>query len=349
MTGRLAIAVIALCVWAAPAGSLEIDRSGLFVRVIDVGNGHAAVIAMPGEFYMVYDAGRSGRTLVGVRSVVPDGEDIDLLILSHTDSDHIGGADELLGAYQVKRIVRPGLWRDTDAWADADAAIADEAELGAEVMNLAETPLIPGDEIHFGNARVILVSGFSQPPASWGVHEESETNNAGSIVVRLVFVGRSILFTGDSVGLKLCDTNSCAEPEQLYATELFMVKNAPHVPIDSDVLIAPHHGSRESSSAEFIAAVSPEWVVIPAGTSAYDHPHREAGERYLAANVAPSRILRTDRHDDEGDKEWPCGRVDDHVDSVGDDDVDIAVSASGDLKVAYRHPEPVSLSRCEAP
>ena len=72
--------MIALCVWAASASSLEIDRSGLFVRVIDVGNGHAAAIAMPGEFYMVYDAGRSGRTLVGVRSVVPDGEEIDLLI-----------------------------------------------------------------------------------------------------------------------------------------------------------------------------------------------------------------------------------------------------------------------------
>ena len=141
-------------------------------------------------------------------------------------------------------------------------------------MNLAETPLNPGHEIQFRKTCVIFVSGFSMPPDSWEVHEESETNNAGSIVVRLVFAGRSILFTSDSVGLKLCDTNSCAEPERLCATELFMVENAPHVPIDSDVLIAPYHGSRESSSAEFIAAVPPEWVVIPAGRSAYDrHPY----------------------------------------------------------------------------
>ena len=128
-----------------------------------------------------------------------------------------------------------------------------------------------------------------------------------------------------------------------------MVENTPDVAIASDVLIAPHHGSRESSSAEFIAAVSPDWVIIPAGRSAHDHPHRETGERYLAAKVNPARILRTDRHDDEGEKEWPCGRIDGHEDSVGDDDVDISVSASGDLEVAYRHPAAISLSRCQAP
>ena len=299
-----------------------------------------------GSTWSTTQVARDGHWRASARSCPT--EEIDLLILSHTDSDHIGGADELLGAYRVMRIVRPGRRRSTDAWADADAAIADEAELGAEVMNLAETPLIPGEDIHFGNARVIFVSGFSQPPASWGVYEESETNNAGSIVVRLVFADRSILFTGDSVGLRLCEADSCATPAKIHATELFMVENAPQVPIDSDVLIAPHHGARESSSAEFIAAVSPEWVVIPAGRSRYDHPHREAGERYLAARVDPSRIFRTDRHDDEGDKEWSCGRIDDHKDSVGDDHVDIAVSATGILKVAYQHPAGVSLERCSA-
>ena len=176
-------------------------------------------------------------------------------------------------------------------------------------MNLAETPLIAGTKSTSGTRVPYLCRAFPSRTLRGECARERDLH-AGSIVIRLVFAGRSILFTGDSVGLKLCDANSCAKPEQLYATELFMVENAPHVPIDSDVVIAPHHGSRESSSAEFIAAVSPEWVIISAGRSAYDHPHREAGERYLAANVAPSRILRTDHHDDEGDKEWPCGRVD---------------------------------------
>ena len=222
-------------------------------------------------WFMTRAAGDARLRKVCARSCATE-RNIDLLILSYTDSDHIGGVDELLGAYHVKRIVRLGLWRSTDAWHAADAAISDEAELGAEVMNLAKTPLNPGHEIHFGKTRVIFVSGFSQPPASWEVHETSETNNAGSIVVRLVFAARSILFTGDSVGLQLCDSNSCAKPEQLYATELFMVENAPHVPIDSDVLIAPITGRGSRALPNSSAAVSPEWVVIPAGR-AYDHPH----------------------------------------------------------------------------
>ena len=219
MIGRFATTLLALCMWPILAGGLEIDSNGLFVRVIDVGNGHAAVIAMSSGFYMVYDTGFGKRTLAGVRSVVPDGEDIDLLVLSHTDSDHIGGADDLLETYRVTRIVRPGLRRGTRTWNDADAAIALEAEGGAEVMDLSKIHLAPGHEIQFGKTRVIFVSGFSRPPASWETHGESEANNAGSVVVRVVFAGRSILFTGDSVGLKLCEKNSCTVPAKTYATD----------------------------------------------------------------------------------------------------------------------------------
>ena len=349
VAGRFAIAVLAFCLWATPAESLEADRDGLFVRVLDVGNGHAAAVSMPGGFYMVYDTGFGKRTLEGVRSIVPEGEDIDLLVVSHTDGDHIGGVDELLEAYRVRRIVRPGFPRGTRTWQEADAAIAAEEAAGAIVTNLAKRHLTPGHEVQFGSTRVIFVSGFSQPPASWGTQSNSETKNAGSIVVRLVFADRSVLFTGDSVGLKLCEENSCPAPTKTFATELFMVKNAPEVPIASDVLIAPHHGSKYSSSPEFIAVVSPKWVVIPAGRSAFDHPHYETGQRYLAAGVDPTRILRTDRHDDEGDEEWPCGRIEGNQDRAGDDDVDIAVAPSGSLEVSYRNPAPVSLLRCTAP
>ena len=346
MTGRLVVAALTLCLWASPVVSLDIDRDGLFVRIIDVGNGHAAVISMPGGFYMVYDTGFGNRTLDAVSAVVPEGEDIDLLVLSHTDRDHVGGADELLKAYRVRKIVRPGLSRNSRAWQDADAAIAAAAAVGAEVIDLAKTPLTPGQEIQFGETCVIFVSGFSQPPASWGLRTESETYNGGSIVVRLVFANRSILFTGDSVGLKPCERNSCNTPAKIFATELFMVKNASQVPIAADVLIAPHHGSKKSSSSEFIAAVSPHWVIIPAGRG-HDHPHKEVGERYLAAGVDPDQILRTDRHDDEGDKEWDHSRIEGNHDCAGDDDVDITISPSGDMEVAYRFPNTDPLTSCK--
>ncbi|MEW6690184.1 MAG: ComEC/Rec2 family competence protein, partial [Pseudomonadota bacterium] len=63
--------------------------------------------------------------------------------------------------------------------------------------------------------------------------------------------------------------------------------------VRSDVLLVPHHGSRTSSSAEFLAAVRPEFAVVPAGyRNRFGHPHPSVLERYA---LLPATILRTDR------------------------------------------------------
>jgi competence protein ComEC len=63
-------------------------------------------------------------------------------------------------------------------------------------------------------------------------------------------------------------------------------------PVRADVLLVPHHGSRTSSSAEFIAAVAPRWAIVPAGyRNRFGHPAREVLERYRSAGA---RVLRTD-------------------------------------------------------
>ena len=64
----------------------------LLVRVVDVGAGLCCVVKMPGDYYMVYDAGRgSTRPLNGIGEIIPEDEEIDLMVLSHPDSDHLGG------------------------------------------------------------------------------------------------------------------------------------------------------------------------------------------------------------------------------------------------------------------
>jgi competence protein ComEC len=63
-------------------------------------------------------------------------------------------------------------------------------------------------------------------------------------------------------------------------------------PLQSDVLVVPHHGSRTSSSPEFLAAVAPRWAIVPVGyRSRFGHPHPQVLERYLARGT---QILRTD-------------------------------------------------------
>lgn len=336
---------VLLALFAPSAEALEPDPGGVFVRVIDVGAGHAAVIQMPEGFHMVYDAGnftdKGKSALAGVQSVITEDEEIDLMVLSHSDADHLGAVDKILDSYTVRTIIRSGYFRDTGTWRRADAAIDEAEESGAEVIDLDRADLSPGTAYRFGDTLVTVVSGFSRPPESWGHLGESEKRNAGSIVLRLLFGGRSVLFTGDAVGRE-----EGADDDAPIATEKFMIENAPAVPIDSDVLVAPHHGSDDASSSAFIRAVSPEWVIFPAGHK-HGHPMDVVAKRYLAAGVDESRMFRTDRHDNEGGEEWASSCMEGYEDPTGDDDVDIVISASGVLKVAYRHADPRPVPECE--
>jgi hypothetical protein len=145
-------------------------------------------------------------------------------------------------------------------------------------------------------------------------------------------MGKSVLYTGDTVGRRRNDPDSACKD-----AEAVMVENAANVPLDSDVLIAPHHGGNNASSSCFIAAVDPEFVVFSAGHR-YDHPTDSAAQRYIDHGVSVQNMFRTDRGDDEGGAEWDEGRIAGCHDQDGDDDVEIVLPASGPAKVRYRQP-----------
>ena len=109
---------------------------------------------------------------------------------------------------------------------------------------------------------------FLHPQPGW----EAARRNNQSCVLRIDAGGASILLTGDIE----------------RAAESFLAAAIQK----TDVLLVPHHGSRSSSSEEFIAAVAPRWAVVPAGyRNRFGHPAREVLERYAKAGV---RVLRTD-------------------------------------------------------
>lgn len=183
---------------------------------------------------------------------------------------------------------------------------------------------------------MMMVCGFHRPPTSWGL-SGAEERNAGSIASRLIYHKSSILFCGDAVGRHIGDpANTC------IATEKFMVDNNDVIPIDSDVLIAPHHGADNGSSISFIQAVSPEYVIFSAGHM-FEHPRAVAAQRYLSNGVSLANMFRTDRGDDESeqgepDLEWTHERQPGHHDPTGDDDVDITITPTGTITVQYRNP-----------
>ncbi|NIQ14292.1 MAG: MBL fold metallo-hydrolase, partial [Candidatus Dadabacteria bacterium] len=98
------------------------------------------------------------KCIKAVRDIV-EGESIDLMIISHSDSDHLGDADDILSEYDVSNIVRPGFDRwDTANWKNFNEAVGKEAMYGATVINLATLPLDPGEAYVFGDATVTLVA-----------------------------------------------------------------------------------------------------------------------------------------------------------------------------------------------
>jgi competence protein ComEC len=115
-----------------------------------------------------------------------------------------------------------------------------------------------------------------------------------------------------------------------------MVDQKDVIKIDSDILVAPHHGADNGSSTAFIDAVSPTWVVFSAG-SKFEHPRQVTVDRYKACGVPEVKMLRTDLGDKQRAGEWSRKHTADG-DSAGDDDVDILIRADETFQVEYRDP-----------
>ncbi|MGD9369085.1 MAG: hypothetical protein PVH87_25490 [Desulfobacteraceae bacterium] len=335
---RLFGVIFVLAMTCTAAFGLNPEPAAVFVRVIDVGAGLCCVVKMPGDHYMVYDAGdypEQGKVAFdGIAQLVPQGQPIELLVLSRSDSDHHGAVKRIFDHYTVKKVIRSGLERETQTWQRSNAAIkaARQAKKTRDI-NLKYYEFPPGATYRFGDVFVTFVCGFYAPPSDWNINPQthmSEFRNAGSIAIRLQYKGKSILFTGDAVGRHIGDPDNA-----LMATEKFMIANSAVIPIDSDVLIAPHHGADNGVSAAFIAAVSPQYVIFSAGHK-YEHPRAAAANRYLVRGLSTDYMFRTDLGDDEGQDEWAFGRIQGHTDKAGDQDIDILIRPDGNVVVAYR-------------
>ena len=162
-----ALAIVACAPKAAPRATpptaaahmamaaLDVDPEDVYVRIVDVGPGLCAVIRIPGDRFMVYDAGHwNGRhCITAVRELVTT-DTIDLMVISHSDADHLGDAGRILGEKRVRQTILAGEPRDTGSWTSLVNALAEEVKDGASVFNLQSVPLVPGRTIPLGEAVV---------------------------------------------------------------------------------------------------------------------------------------------------------------------------------------------------
>jgi competence protein ComEC len=245
------LALMAPAFLASPGGP---QPGEAWLTTFDVGQG-LAVCVRTAAHALLYDAGPAygADSDGGARVVVPAlrGEGLaalDLVVLSHEDNDHIGGALSVLESFEVRALA---------------------ASLPAAHPLLALAPAARrcarGERWEWDGVRFEFLHPDGPVPAS--------RRNDGSCVLRVSAGTHAVLLTGDIE----------------RAAEAGLAQRD----VRSEILVVPHHGSRTSSSPEFISAVAPRWAIVPVGyRSRFGHPHPQVLERYRAAGV---ELARTDR------------------------------------------------------
>jgi competence protein ComEC len=236
--------VMTLFVWGAV---FYLSREGMLtVAFLDVGQGDAIFIETPNGTQVLIDSGPNKNVLRGLGNVMPFYDrTLDMIIATHPDLDHIGGFPSVLERFDVEKVVWTENTSESDTYKIFFNDVADE---GAHVLYARRGRLILDPE-HGVYLDVVF------PDRNVGGLEA----NASSIVTKLVFGETSFLFTGDS-------------PQ---AMERYVVSIAGEN-LDVDVLKLGHHGSKTSTSEEFLAYTTPEYAIVSAAKdNTFGHPHRE--------------------------------------------------------------------------
>jgi competence protein ComEC len=247
------------------------------MNVLDVGQGDSLFIVSPHGKTLLIDGGGAfgGFAGQGNRGIDPGEEAVspylwsrgfqklDVVALTHAHQDHIGGLSAILENFRVGE-----LWIGREVSSPALA----------KVEQLARDRNIP--IVHEARAKSFtwdkVVGKFFWPEVS-SESPSLAAKNDDSLVLKLQYEDDAVLLPGD------------AEKD----AERGMLSENVQDELQANVLKIGHHGSRNSTTAEFLAAVKPRLAIISVGEgNAYGHPNTDLLERLANANV---RVLRTDR------------------------------------------------------
>lgn len=248
----------------------------LTVAFLDVGQGDSIYIESPTGTHVVVDSGATRVVLRRLREVMPLWDKrIDMIVGTHPDGDHVGGFPDILGYYDVGTVVYQHVEGLRASPADAFEQALVKWKLRREVrsekregsdgskLTSQNSPLISGSvvEPHRGDVWDIGGGAYIQLLYPDRAGDPDDTN-AGSVVARVVYGDTSFLLTGDA-------------PQEVeeYLVGLYGEQ------LHSNVLKLGHHGSRTSTSPNFLSAVQPSYAIISRGCdNTYGHPHKDVVE-----------------------------------------------------------------------
>lgn len=241
------------------ASTAQSQTGTLEVHFIDVGQGDSVLVRSPSGQNVLYDGGRSGDTVLEYLQDIGVAQ-LDLVIASHPDADHIGGLEAVVRHYEPGLYLDNGLAHTTQAYFGLLEAVRDT---GAQVVPPTAR------RIGLGDASLQVL-----PPPG----DESLGNNDNSVGVIVSYGEFDVALTGD------------AEQAQFS----WWQENVPELLREVEVYKSSHHGSSNGDSIESVTTFSPETVVVSVGLdNSYGHPDQAVLELYTGVGA---QVYRTDLH-----------------------------------------------------
>ena len=230
------------------------------IHVIDVGQADSILITTPSNKNMLIDGGDEDSAKI-IKSYLKNKKvkNLDVVIATHPDSDHIGSLDYIIDNFDVEKIYMPNQTTDSECYIN----LIDSCNK----KNLKVNYLSKDDAFNLDHSTNIYVLSPSYI---------TDNNNSNSIVLNISYKNNNFLFTGD-----------CEESNEMDMINSYNLE-------DIDFLKVAHHGSYTASSLAFLEETTPDIAVISCGyKNSYGHPHKSTLDNLESVDA---KIFRTDQN-----------------------------------------------------
>lgn len=241
----------------------QIPDNRFHIYFLNIGQGDSTFIKTPNNHQILVDGGPKNYILQELDVVMPFfDKTIDLVVVTHPHADHIDGLIEVLKRYEVNAVLITGVDYKSPSY-DEFLKIVTEKNIQIYIAEKNE-------DFSFGNVTLDVI--YPNKPL---LGKKFQDLNNSSIVIKILYGGKKILMTGDMA----------------FEEENLLIKTG--LNLRADILKVGHHGSKTSSSRDFLNLVKPEIAIIQSGNgNSFGHPSKEALNRLKAAGV--QQIYRND-------------------------------------------------------
>ena len=289
---KYTVGILVLALITAITAVISYPTKNLRLITCDVGQGDSTLVIY-GEVQILIDGGPGNRVLTCLSNNIPFWDKrIELVMLTHPQTDHFGGLNEVFGTYEVNTFIHSGLDSGSQGWKVLENTIGgtDTKVIYAESGMTIRLGKIYLDIVHPTKELIARGEKINEEKVL-GMFTSKEDPNEYSVMTILSLGEFDAFFTGDA-SIQMLD-------ELVEGNTRNKLKNIEYIKI-------PHHGSKNSVSKKLYELIEPKVAVIPVGKNSYGHPHEDI-LKILTKNKI--RTLRTDEMGEieiitDGEKVW---------------------------------------------